>query len=105
MRCAVRVKTGFFKTAPYWLSVERGCLRLTPSAGAGEREQVYYDTALYAVILLAGKSACIEIHARERLVDATLADGSQLPELLRALRQNLDTDITCEFRGDNNDPL
>ena len=105
MRYAVRVKTGFFKTAPYWLSVERGCLRLTPSAGAGEREQVYYDNALFSVILLAGKSACIEIRGRERLVDATLTDGGQLPELLRTLRQNLTTNITCEFRGDGSAPL
>ncbi len=104
MRCVVRVKTGFFKTAPYWLSVERGCLRLTPSAGAGDREQVYYDKTLFSVILLAGKTACIEIHGRERLVDATLADSSQLPELLRALRQNLNANITCEFMGDGNAP-
>ena len=105
MRCAVRVKTGFFKTAPYWLSVEQGCLRLTPSSGAGEREQVYYDNTLFSVILFAGKSACIEIHGQERMLEAILSDGSQLPELLRALRQNLNTNITCEFRGNGNPPM
>jgi hypothetical protein len=60
MRCVVRVKTGFFKTAPYWLSVERGCLRLTPSAGAGDREQVYYDKTLFSVILLAEKRRALK---------------------------------------------
>lgn len=104
MRFSVRIKTGYFKTALYWLSVERGCLRLTPSADAGDREYLFPEDALLAVILLAGKAASIEIHSQNRLLEATLADGGQLPELLRALRQNLNTHITCEFMGVDNTP-
>ncbi len=100
MRCIVRVKTGFFKTALYWLNVEPGCLRLVPFADGEEPEQLYNEEALFAILLLAGKTASIEIHGRERLISAALSDSSQLPELLRALRQNVNTHITCEFIGD-----
>ena len=91
---SIRLRTGFYETKPYALSVGKGVLDLVPKE-TGETLSLS-DHQLLSVSLSKKKFVELEIQTSERLYLGVLCDQSDFEAVFTSLKENLRTKIHCE---------
>ena len=99
MDIIARIKTGFFEMKPYRLKAEDGNLLLIPIREDGEEAVVLAEGDILSVTLTEGRLPELEIQTRDALYSGTLEEGSSLAEVVQCLKEHLNINITCEYKG------
>lgn len=99
MEILVRIKTGFFERKPYRLKAEEGSLLLVPVQEGGEEIIDLAEGDILSVALTEGRLPELEIQTRDALYCGTLAVGCPLAAVVNDLKNHLNIDITCEYKG------
>ena len=99
MDIIARIKTGFFEMKPYRLKAEDGNLLLIPIREDGEEAVVLAEGDILSVTLTEGRLPELEIQTRDARYSGTLEEGSSLAEVVQCLKEHLNINITCEYKG------
>ena len=99
MDILARIKTGFFETKPYRLRAEEGSLSLIPLQEGGEGIIVLSEGDILSVTLTEGRLPELEIQTCDAPYTGTLEEGSILAEVVNYLKEHLNINITCEYKG------
>ena len=99
MDIIARIKTGFFETKPYRLKVETGRLFLVPVQATSEESIILSERDILSVTLTEGRLPDLEIQARDSLYSGTLEENCSLAEVVHCLKEHLNINITCEYKG------
>ena len=99
MELLARIKTGFFEMRPYRLKAEEGSLLLIPLQESGEGVVVLSEDDILSVTLTEGRLPELEIQTRDVLYSGTLEAGGSLSEVVNHLKEYLNINITCEYKG------
>ncbi|MPM07664.1 hypothetical protein SDC9_53971 [bioreactor metagenome] len=99
MEILARIKTGFFEMKPYRLKAEEGCLSLLPLQEGGEGLIVLPEGDILSVTLTEGRLPELEIQTPNELYTGILEESCSLTEVISYLKQCLNINITCEYKG------
>ncbi len=99
MEILARIKTGFFEMKPYRLKAEEGSLSLIPLQEGGEGIIVLSEGDILSVTLTEGRLPELEIQTRNELYSGTLEESCSLAEVINYLKESLNINITCEYKG------
>lgn len=99
MEILARIKTGFFEMKPYRLKAEDGKLLLIPIREDGEEVVVLAEGGILSVTLTEGRLPDLEIQTRDAPYIGTLEEGSSLAEVVNYLKEHLNINIICEYKG------
>ena len=99
MDIMARIKTGFFETKPYRLRAEEGSLSLIPLQEGGEGIIVLSEGDILSVTLTDGRLPGLEIQVRNELYSGILEESCSLAEVISYLKESLNINITCEYKG------
>ena len=99
MEILARIKTGFFEMKPYRLKAEDGSLLLIPIREDGGEVVVLAEEDILSVTLTEGRLPELEIQTRDALYSSTLNEDSILSEVVHCLKEHLNINITCEYKG------
>jgi hypothetical protein len=91
----VRLRTGFYETEPYRLSIGRGMLELLPEK-TGAEPLILPEGKILSVTRFGKRCAGAEIQTEDRLYHVTLCDSSRAEELYQSLKENLRVGIEVE---------
>ncbi len=93
----VRLKTGFFETALYQMTIQKSEILFSPTrADVGEKSFAVPERDILAVSIANRKTPQLEIQTAEKRYSATLASDPNLNGLLLELRNKLDCKIIYE---------
>ncbi len=92
----IRLKTGFYETKPYCLSIGRGVLELLPEE-FGEKIRIFMEKEILSVTLMGKGSAEVEIQTADRLYHMVLCDPLHSGELYQSVKENLRVRIDFEY--------
>ena len=101
MDILARIKTGFFEIKPYRLKAEEGSLLLVPLQESGGDAIVLTERDILSVTLTEGRLPELEIQTRNKLYSGILEESCSLAEVINYLKENLNINITCEYKGGN----
>lgn len=101
MDILARIKTGFFETKPYKLRAEEGSLLLIPLQEGGGDVFVLAEGDILSVTLTEGRLPELEIQTRNKLYSGILEESCSLAEVINYLKEYLNINITCEYKGGN----
>lgn len=96
MSFPIRLKTGFFETTAYSLSVVPGAIRLDPVDGTPGDAVVIAKAEITAIALSKKTRPGLTIHTRERTFTGAFADDVDRGELERQFSENLGGSIVAE---------
>ena len=99
MDIIARIKTGFFEMKPYRLKAEDGNLSLIPLQEGGEGIIVLSEGDILSVTLTEGRLPELEIQTRDAPYTGTLEENCSLAEVVHCLKEHLNINITCEYKG------
>lgn len=99
MEILARIKTGFFEMKPYRLKAVEGSLSLIPLQEGGEGAIVLSECDILSVTLTDGRLPGLEIQVRNELYSGILEESCSLAEVINYLKQYLNINITCEYKG------
>ena len=99
MDIIARIKTGFFEMKPYRLKAEDGSLLLIPIREDGGEVVVLAEEDILSVTLTEGRLPELEIQTRDALYSGTLNEDSILSEVVHCLKEHLNINIVCEYKG------
>jgi len=101
MEILAGIKTGFFEITPYRLKAEEGCLSLIPLQESGKEVIVLSEGDILSVTLTEGRLPGLEIQTRNELYSGILDESCTLAEVINYLKEYLNINITCEYKGGN----
>jgi len=94
-----RIKTGFFELRPFRLKAEEGNLLLLPLQVEDKGRIVLAEGDILSVTLTEGRHPELEIQTQEALYSGVLEEGCSLAEVVNYLKEYLNINITCEYKG------
>lgn len=102
MELITRIKTGFFEMKPYRLKAEEGILSLIPIKASSEGSIILAEKNILSITLTEGRLPELEVQTRDTLYSGVLQEGSSLSEVVNYLKENLNINIICEYKGGEN---
>ena len=99
MEILARIMSFFFVFLPYRLKAEGGSLSLIPLQEGDEGPIVLSEGDILSVTLTEGRLPELEIQTRNELYSGILEEGCSLAEVINYLKESLNINITCEYKG------
>ncbi|QRN85763.1 hypothetical protein JR334_00520 [Clostridia bacterium] len=89
MKYQVKLKTGFFETTNYHLSITSGAIQLTPNNSPTNNSILIIEQDLISIQLSRGRLAKIEIKTKSRTIHGVIDEKQNLGEILQELKKNI----------------
>lgn len=97
----IRLKTGFFETKAYDLLIGKDKMVLS-SKESGSDVITIPDKNIISITLKSEKTSEVEIQTQDKIYQCSLFEKFDFENLLKTLKENLSTTITCEYKGGQN---
>jgi len=93
---AIRLKTGFFETADYVLSVHPGSIMLSPLDGSAHKTEQIMEDDIFDITFTLKKRFVLEIQTLEKKFVCILQENADNKELHRQFEENIGKRIVFE---------
>lgn len=96
MEYRIKIKTGFFKTTIYLLSIRKGSIQLTPLNNPSN-ESIHIDEQdLIKIRLSQSKFSTLEIKTKDRTILGTFHEKQNLQNIHQELQKSIKSKIIYE---------